>query len=102
MAPHTGMKVVAELDLWAAMLEWLQPTITDQSPAAPVLDGPETPAQRRLMLDVLRDLARDVLAGIRTDPTRHKRVQIDLSQRIEIAVAQRSHLQARGHDGKQL
>jgi hypothetical protein len=40
-SPRAWMKVVAEFDLWTAMLEWLQPTVADQSSALAILDGPE-------------------------------------------------------------
>jgi hypothetical protein len=54
-SPRSWMKVVAQFDLWTVMLEWLQPTVADQSSALAILDGPE--AQRGLGLNVLGELS---------------------------------------------
>ena len=102
VSPRSGIKVVTELDLWPAMLQWLQPAVTDQPPAVAVLDGPEAPAKRGLVLDLLRDLPLDVLACVWADPSRDELVLVDLGEGIEIASMQRAHSQARGPDRKQL
>ena len=84
MPPDARMKVVAELDLGTAMLKRLQAAIADHAPSLALLNRPEAPAQRPLMLYLLLDLPRHVLPRVGTDPPLDKRVQIHRREGIHI------------------
>jgi len=98
LAPNVGMQVIADLDFWPTMLERLQAAIADEASARSVLDGPEAPAERALMLDLLRDLALDVLARVRPDPSIDLWIEVHLSEGIEVVALQRPQAQSRGED----
>jgi hypothetical protein len=82
------------------VFERLKATVANQVPSASVLDGPEAPAQRRLVLELLRDFVLDILARLWADPLHHQWMQVDLGQGIEIVVTQWSQEQPQGHDRK--
>lgn len=84
-SPCAWMKVVAEFNLWTVMLEWLQPTVADQSSALAILDGPEAEAEHGVGLNVLADLPLDVFTRACADPLRHQWVLVDLRERIKVA-----------------
>lgn len=97
-SPGVRVQVVAQLHLGTVMFERLKATVADHAVGMPVLDGPEAPAQRSLVLDLHRDFALDILARLWADPPHHQRMQIDLGEGVEIVATQRAQPQPRGHD----